>query len=250
MENFRKVEDRVGEKHITNEGYQIEIIEYFNANNCTLKFNDGTIRYNIQYDKIKRGKVKNFNHKSILKIGFIGNGIYNIKNNYDTYKTWKRMLDRCYNLKIHSKSKTYKDCTVDKEWHNFQNFAEWYKNNWKPYMNSWALDKDILVKGNKIYSSGTSCFVPQQINNLFPKANSIRGEYPIGVSKSKNKFKVFCCLNNKQVSIGTFDTIEQAFQAYKITKEQYIKEVANKFKDQITEQIYNSLYNYKVEITD
>ena len=44
-----KIVDRVGEKYITNEGYEIEIIEYFGANNCTIKFNDGTISRNKKY---------------------------------------------------------------------------------------------------------------------------------------------------------------------------------------------------------
>ena len=35
--------NRTGEKHITNEGYEIEIIEYLNYNNCTIKFIDGHI---------------------------------------------------------------------------------------------------------------------------------------------------------------------------------------------------------------
>ncbi len=47
-----------------------------------------------------------------------------------------------------------------------------------------------------------------------------------------------------------FNTFEEAFQAYKIAKEEYIKEVANKWKGRITEQTYIALYNWKIEITD
>ena len=37
---------------------------------------------------------------------------------------------------------------------------------------------------------------------------------------------------------------------YKIAKEEYIKVVADKYKNKITEQCYQALYNYQVEITD
>lgn len=43
---------------------------------------------------------------------------------------------------------------------------------------------------------------------------------------------------------------EEAFYKYKEAKELYIKEVADKWKNQIPEKVHNALYNYVVEITD
>ena len=37
---------------------------------------------------------------------------------------------------------------------------------------------------------------------------------------------------------------------HKTAKEAYIKEVADKWRGQITEQVYEAMYNYKVEIDD
>jgi hypothetical protein len=71
--------------------------------------------------------------------------------------------------------------------------------------------------------------------------------YPISVRKTKSQ-RFTSRLNSKH--LGTFDTPEEAFQAYKVAKEEYIKEVADKWKDKITEKVYQALYNYKVEITD
>ena len=73
---------------------------------------------------------------------------------------------------------------------------------------------------------------------------------PLGVSKHGNLYRVYCRVNNKNKSVGSFNTPEEAFQAYKITKESYIKEIAEKYKDKIKPQVYNALINYKVEITD
>lgn len=36
----------------------------------------------------------------------------------------------------------------------------------------------------------------------------------------------------------------------KKAKEDYLKELANKYKENISEAVYNALMNYKVEITD
>ena len=57
-------------------------------------------------------------------------------------------------------------------------------------------------------------------------------------------------MNNKNKSVGSFDTPEEAFQAYKTEKENYIKEVADKYKNLISQKVYQSLYNYQIEITD
>ena len=108
------------------------------------------------------------------------------------------------------------------------------------------LDKDILIKGNKIYSFKTCCFVPVEINSLLTKTNSKRGNLPIGVSKSGNKYKAR--LNSNL--LGTFDTSKEAFKVYKVAKEKHIKEVAEIWKSQITKQVYKALLKYKVEIID
>ena len=50
--------------------------------------------------------------------------------------------------------------------------------------------------------------------------------------------------------LGRYNTPEQAFLAYKIAKESYIKEVAEKWRDQIDPRVYNTLMNYEVNIDD
>ena len=53
-----------------------------------------------------------------------------------------------------------------------------------------------------------------------------------------------------QITIGTFNTPEEAFYAYKQFKENYIKEVADEYKDRIPQMLYEAMYRYEVEITD
>ena len=87
---------------------------------------------------------------------------------------------------------------------------------------------------------------------MFIKRNSKRGKYPIGViyHKRDEVFYAQININGKKVHLGLFDTPEKAYFMYKTAKEKHIKEVANKYKDQITEQTYQALINYQVEITD
>ena len=241
--------EKVGQKFTTNEGYTIEIVDYFTSTNCTVLLNDGTILENKAYNDIKRGQVKNPNKLIKLGVGYIGVGDYSSAKHLKAYKKWYNMLNRSYNDVDDFKS--YKDVTVCEEWHNFQNFAKWFYENYNPEtMQDWQLEKDILVKGNKIYSPETCCFVPQDINAMFIKSNNTRGKYPIGVHKGGNKFIAQLIIRGVVLAIGTYNTPEEAFQIYKKAKEQYIKEVADKWKDLIDPKVYKALYNYQVEITD
>lgn len=240
--------DRTGERHQNNQGSWFTIVKCYGWRNSTIKFDNGLIKNNVDYKSILNGSVKNKLHPSVHGIGYEGMGNYCGKTHPKIYKTWFGMLERCYSNKWHKKSPSYKDCSVDTRWHNFQNFAEWFEEN---YTDNSELDKDLLIKRNKTYSPETCCFVPKEINNIF-KGNSKRNEYPIGVSKSGSKYKAKCLIWNVETYLGSFNTIEEAFQAYKIAKEKYIKEAADYYYNlkRITEPCYQALINYKVEITD
>ena len=129
---------------------------------------------------------------------------------------------------------------------------DWCFNNLQYFKEGWHLDKDILIKGNKIYSPKTCCFVPREINNLLISRRNGRGDLPIGVTKDKKleKFIAQVSINKKQVRLGTFGTPEEAFQAYKTAKENYIKQKAEEWKGLIDPRVYQAMYEYQVEITD
>ena len=242
--NFK---NRVGEKYITNEGYQIEIIEYFEVSNCTVRLEDGNVLKNKHFSSIVKGQIKNPYHKSVYGVGYLGQGNYGMKKDIKLYTIWKSLIQRCYCEKYQEKYPSYKDVTITEDWKCFQNFAKWAEDNYKE---NCALDKDILIKGNKLYSPETCCFVPHEINQLFVKSNSIRGKYPIGVFKSGNVFLAKVKKKGKIISLGRFNTPEDAFDCYKFYKEAYIKEMAEEYKDQIDSRVYEAMYNYQVETTD
>ena len=201
-------------------------------------------------------------NKTVYNVGYLGIGKYKPTKDgvmLRLYQVWRDMIGRCYGSYILNKRKTYIDCYVCDEWHNFQNFAEWWEKNYYEIPNEkMCLDKDILFKGNKVYSPETCIIVPMKINSLFTKTNTKRGEYPIGVNIHSNKkvLNASCSIykDNKKVKkhLGCFplDKPFQAFTCYKQFKENYIKQIADEYKDLIPQKLYKALYEYKVEIND
>ena len=243
---------------ISKQGYEVRLNKYNDASNCELEFLNVKFPYkiNIEIRSFKNKTVRYPYHPSKYGVGYIGIGKF-IGGSYSKeniiYDYWDGILRRCYSERIKKLRNSYSDCLVDEYWHNLQNFGEWFEKNYNPkYMKSWCLDKDILVKGNRTYSPETCCFVPNEINVIFTNGYIRRGEYPKGVSyKPKiNKYIAQYQKDGVVTHIGTFKTVDEAFQAHKEVKEKYIKEKADKWKDQIDPRVYGAMYNYQVEITD
>ena len=167
------------------------------------------------------------------------------------------MLARCYTERNLQKKPNYIGCTVSDNFKMYEFFYEWCNeqigfNAIDENGRQFALDKDLLIKGNKIYSEDTCVFIPMEINNVIVKSDSLRGEYPIGVAydKERDKFQARLWINNKPKFLGRFETVEEAFNKYKVSKEDNIKLIANKWKGLIDCRAYEALMNYQVEITD
>lgn len=66
------------------------------------------------------------------------------------------------------------------------------------------------------------------------------------------KCSVYDFEENKQklIYLGCYNTQEKAFEVYKQFKENYIKEVADYYKDQIPQKLYDAMYKYEVDIND
>lgn len=167
------------------------------------------------------------------------------------FAKWYNMVRRCYDKKYHAGKPTYSKATVCEEWKLFSNFKKWFDVN---HIEGYHLDKDILVKGNTIYSPDTCCFVPNEINVLLTKSDGHRGNLPLGVKlgKSKKRYEARLSVYKGYIHLGTFDTVEDAFLSYKKAKEDWIKKTAKDYFNNglIAECVYKALLNYKVEIND
>ena len=255
----RQKRERLGEERYNYYGTLMRIVEYNNSSDITVEFQD---EYKVkiknrEYKEFLKGGIKNPYDKEVCNVGYIGIGKYKSRidgKKTNAYKEWVHLLRRCYDPYCLNKRQTYIDVFVCDEWLCFQNFAEWFYNNYYEIEGQrMHLDKDILIKGNKIYSPETCIFVPQRINTLFNRQGNHRGSYPIGVYFHKNCLYVQCNIYRKgQKYLGDFPLNRpfQAFTVYKNFKENYIKQVADEYKDLIPKELYEALYKYEVEIND
>lgn len=168
------------------------------------------------------------------------------------YSVWFNILYRCYDPNFHFKEPSYVGCSVCDEWLDFQTFAHFYYT--AQYREEgWHLDKDILIKGNKIYAPDKCSFVPPEINKLFVHRKQYRGNTPQGVFYEKSRNRYRASMHNgtgKTKFLGRYHTAEDAFNAYKTAKETLIRQMAEKYKRRISPELYTAMMNYKIEITD
>lgn len=255
VSNGRKRKEAVEKGQVIENFYgcKFEVIEILDNAMCKIKFLD-----EFGYEKIvprgsaRRG-VRNPFRRLAGGVGYVGVGNYTPTTNTRLYTLWNNVFTRCYDEAQLKKGITYIGCSVCDEWHNFQNFAEWCEQ--QPQYNiesSWSLDKDIIIKGNKVYSPETCCFVPTELNNLFTLRGNDRGVYPLGVyfNKKSENFVAQVNIDKKRTTLGRYASVEAAFAAYKVAKEKVIKDVANRYKDKLDPRTYEALINWKVEVTD
>ena len=164
---------------------------------------------------------------------------------------WKGMLERCYSESYHSRYPAYIGCEVSNNFKSFSYFHEWCQDQ-IGFDYGFELDKDFIVKGNKLYSEHTCLFLPGELNRVLMKRDAARGDLPIGVywHKHSGRYRAGIQMFSKRYSLGYFDNQIDAFNAYKAAKEEHVKNVANIYKDQIDPRAYDALMNYRVEITD
>lgn len=166
-------------------------------------------------------------------------------------KIWNHVLlrstQRIWNLRP-----AYHGCTIAKPFHRFSTFATWALDQpgWdKP---KFQIDKDIIIKGNKCYSPDAYIFVPAEINVMFLCNKGRRGQLPIGVmfDNRGNKYVAHCSVGGNLVNISRHATPQEAFVAYKAFKEQHIRNIAEKYRHEISQRAYLAMLAYQVEITD
>ncbi len=189
------MEDYKGKVYPTNANGNLEIIKYINCSNVEVRFVDTGFVTTARMDSIRDGCVKDRLCKSVFGIGFIGDGEFKVsvkRKQTKAYKSWFRMLERCYSKKKHKKYPTYKGCTVHPDWHNFQTFAKWYHDNYPSDGNKYDLDKDILIEGNKVYSASACSFVTHKENAIKARAKSYTFKSPKGVDITIYNMAEFC----------------------------------------------------------
>ena len=209
--------------------------------------------------QVDTGSVVDTYYPTVCGIGYLGSSESTVDETgkpLKEYVYWRCMLDRCYGNK---NLEAYSDTIVSEEFHDFSYFQKWFHKQVGRYSKDFQLDKDILSEDCKIYAEDTCVLVPSEINMFFAKTGGRTHQafkdtdYPIGVSYSnKSMTKPFVAkYNNGGNLIETYHDNEwSAFLAYKQAKENRAKELAEKWRGQIDNRVYERLINYKVLLTD
>ncbi len=247
--------DCVGKVFKSKSSGDFKILKYNDIANVEIQFLKTGYETTVRLTNIRNGYVKDPYLPSVCGVGILGTKYLSAVNGRNTkeYTLWCNMLKRCYSDTCKKKQPTYEGCEVSDNFKSYEYFYEWCNNQIGFGNEGWQLDKDLLVKGNKIYSESTCVFIPAETNTLLTKCTNSRGEHLIGVCWYKRD-KAFVARVNKSKGgreyLGSFTTEIEAFNAYKVAKESFIKEQANKWKGKIDERAYEALMNYQVEIDD
>jgi hypothetical protein len=134
------------------------------------------------------------------------------------WQTWRGLLGRCYDPKYQRENPTYRDCQPSENFKNYSYFHEWCENQVGFGQQDFQLDKDLIFKGNKLYSEDTCLFLPSELNKLLVTRKGSRGNLPLGVSTNKGRFVARCGVGT-YLHLGCFNTPKEAFNAYKEVKE-------------------------------
>ena len=251
--------DCVGKVCKSKSSGDFKIVKYNDAKDVEIQFLKTGFKTVAELGHIRNGNVKDRYLPSVYGVGIIGtkypitiNGVLTKE-----YELWQSMLKRCYSDTSKKRNPTYIGCEVGDNFKSYEYFYEWCHKQIGFGVdgngNSFQLDKDLLIKGNKVYSESTCVFIPSEINSFLTKCTASRGEYLIGVSWHKTR-KAFVATvskrKGKREHLGYFKTEIEAFNAYKTAKETFVKEKAEKWKLQIDERAYKALMNYTVEDDD
>lgn len=249
-----KVTIVVGNSYSTRSSGDVKVIEKCFGDYVKVMFNDGTVIETTQ-GNLRKGNVRNPNLKTTFGVGFHGIGSH-IQHKNKAHDYWSKMMQRAYCPEYKKLHPSYEDVEVCEEWHNYQNFAEWITKQVGFGSLGYNLDKDRLVKGNKIYGPQFCLLIPQELNKLVAPPSVRRGDSPVGTSTRDDLNGRYMARVGRsgsgegEIYLGLFPTKEAAFAAYKKEKEKYIKERTEFWKDYIDPRAYEALMCYTVEITD
>ncbi len=146
------------------------------------------------------------------------------------------MLERCYCETYTAKHPTYKDCHVCDEWLTYSNFKNWMteQEQFHHTITGMQLDKDLIDPTNKIYSPDKCAFVSKKVNTFITTSTSTKNKYPLGVRKLGGRYNSRCrdpFSRRDQISLGVFDTPEEAHEAWLRQKHIFACQLADEVKD-------------------
>lgn len=252
------VECKVGRRNFTGKGVSYDGYWFPTERECKAYQWEKELerREQSKIDKAKGVQERIENRLAYRKAG-VGNFVnYPIPGIVDrkqlkVYRVWSSMISRCYSISNQSYGRYGgRGVYVCNEWHEFQNFAAWYYDQYQE--DDWHIDKDILSPADDVrYSPETCVFIPAVLNTLLATMQDQMRDLPMGVLKSKTEGVYYCQYNSKGVKqYKRFTNIYDAAVHYKINKELEITRLTEEYKGKLPEHIYQFFINYSIDIRE
>lgn len=204
-------------------------------------------------DNIKTGNFKTSTCRTVYGVGYLGVGNFTCRDSNgilsEEYRIWSNMLRRCYTNYKSDKNITYINVEVCDEWHNFQNFADWYSRavlKFKEYNIFPNIDKDLFSATGRgiLYSPETCCILPSIINASLVEKRCTNGLHH-GVITRRGKFIAMVMYKYKTYRV-VCTTLEQAIKSYTILKKKVLCELAEEYKHVLEHQVYDKLIKWDI----
>lgn len=137
------------------------------------------------------------------------------------------------------KNDGYLDVTISDEFKDAQKFCDWVVQQ-PGWGQGYTLEKDLLIEGNREYRAEACVFVPFRVNQAI-----IRRTAKSVVKKVQDGWSVTCHVNNLKIFLGTYPTQDEAYHVYGKYQGDYIKSLANFYKNSISEVAYQALIGWE-----
>lgn len=136
---------------------------------------------------------------------------------------WNSMMVRCYT----EGSKGYEryggvGVTVCDDWHVFENFKGWFVQN---YIEGFAMDKDLIVDGNKQYCPSNCVFIPKSINSLLAHQ-----EVPVVERYKRGSYTLRCYIAFKYVVFKGWSE-EECLEQYHLVRTLQLEKLVHLMKE-------------------
>lgn len=251
----QNMSERIGEVSYSKYGTKATIIDYKNAHDVLIEFDDQYhYQYKTSYLNFKNHQIINPYDKNVYNMGCFGVGEHTSKE--DAYFVWYHIVERCYKPTRRKSDESYIGCEICEDWLIYQNFAEWYNSNFYSCPETLMIDKDLMGIESGYYSPETCVLIPKTLNltlvsSLKNSKTNKSKNLPIGVQRQKNKYAVYLSMgSNSCKCLGVFKTPQEAHDCYKNAKGNYLLSLLNSYKEYIPNELFCKLNNRITEIYD
>lgn len=209
-----------GDVFVMKSGRKCQVTDYISANNINVEFDCG-LKVNLRYGTLREQSFIHPLDRNTWNIGFVGIGDYKPSIHKEAYHKWTSVLERCYDPNFHKtpKGKRYHGVLCCKEWHNFQNFAEWFYS--QEYQTGWQIDKDLFSGQVLVYSPDTCVLVPRNINMAVMQGKCGYTKLS-GAGRYNKPYQVNISIKDVKKTVGYAATTDEANRMYVRAKKEYI----------------------------